>query len=894
MDRGLHCLSPPATMGDVDILRDDAEAHKLLQLAYSGIVGLFWGGELDRIADDNISLRVLSFAKAIAETAGHFLVVLPAILPQHWLAFLQETNAHCWQLPGPHGTRHAVSSLQELAQLQGTSITTTSVVDLAALVVSEGSKSSVPWQDFQKHCPATFQRRRPAVCDGAGLNSSADKSVAAGNTSLSDVAQQWLQYLASQDLFLHLVEHLHEGRDAHPFTDEQQARITDIAHEALHPNCKKQECTHISQGQPFRLQLLQLFATATQDPDTGLCATLEHGVSTGIFEPIESSVQWVQQQQPIDDEDLDGLHLLHCQGNWTQAEKNPQLLEELVAHEVSQGWVKEFDGTLEDAERRWPQRTAVGKLNIVTAEGRDPRLVLDSSVCNANAKSKVPEKLAMPSGLDVARTFQPNDPHGAFVAVSLDFKAAHKGIKLRTEDQGCMLFRIANKLYHYVVCHFGAKFSAYWWQRLGAMLLRITHALLGKHSHRAWIYVDDLLALLARTAFVEQLALMVCFLTAIHAPISWKKAQLGHEVTWCGWTFNFDFETVQLAEGKLEKLQAQLQELAKSRKIPRKLLERALGLLMWATTTCTQLRPYLAPLYRDLHSGKGTLHSIHASSWHTFLDALDDTATVRHRPAGMWLPLGAKLLEIGSITITGKQSVPRVPPSHKPQWVRLQDPNRNELHLRNESRAALLWLSQCFSTSRIRSLKQYPIMHCMAAADARADGNLVGIGGWISTSTQFAWFAEQWDMTEVRKYWPQLKEAPQKYIACFETLAQLALAMLAKTRMQAKHWRFSLPAACDNTSAEAGINKLFTTTPPLSDFLKLVATWSACNHVSMQITHIAGEFNTWADEMSRNKLHRFSHRMHERSAFPLALLAEPVGIAHLHPDDSAWHSTWRA
>ena len=35
----------------------------------------------------------------------------------------------------------------------------------------------------------------------------------------------------------------------------------------------------------------------------------------------------------------------------------------------------------------------------------------------------------MPSSADVARNFQHDDPHCAFVAVSLDCKAAHKGIK---------------------------------------------------------------------------------------------------------------------------------------------------------------------------------------------------------------------------------------------------------------------------------------------------------------------------------------------------------------------------------------------------------------------------------------------------------------------------------
>ena len=886
------CTASP--LRQLDVLKDAAEAHKLLQLAYSGLVGLLWCDALEDIQDQDIQQRLLHLTRAVTETAGHFFVTLPAQLPEPWLTLLQESNAHCWQLPGPQGIRHAVSSLQEISQLQGTKISPEAAADLAALVVSPGASASVPWQDSSQHCSGPFKHRRPAVCDGAGLNSDADKCVPQGNKKLQTISEQWIHYLASENLLLHLVEHIHEGRDAHSLTEEQQQRITSIAHEVLHPGCQSKECTHISEGQPFRLALLRLFAEATGDPDTALCAMLEEGVSTGIFEPIPSSMQWVQQQQPIDDADLDGVHLLHCQGNWTQAEKNPQLLDELVAKEIEQGWVKPFEGTLADAEARWPQRTAVGKLNIVMAEGRDPRLVLDSSVCNANIKSKIPEKLAMPSGQDVARTFQHEDPHGSFVAVSLDFKAAHKGIKLRTEDQGCMLFRIADKLYHYVVCHFGARFSAYWWQRLGAMLLRIVHALLGKHAHRAWIYVDDLLVLLARNAFVEQLALLICFLTAVHAPISWKKAQLGHEVTWCGWTFNFDFETVQLAAGKLDKLQTQLQELARSRKIPRKLLERALGLLMWATTTCPQLRPYLAPLYRDLHSGKGTLHSIHASSWQTFLDALDDNAVVVSKPAGLWLPLGARLLEVGSITITGKASVPRVPPSHKQQWVRLQDPNRNELHLRNESRAALTWLSRCFASSRIRSLKQYPLLHCLAAADARADGNLVGIGGWIGTSTQFSWFAEQWDISEVRRHWPQLQDAPQKYIACFEALAQLALAMVAKSRLQAKHWKFALPTACDNTSAEAGINKLFTTTPPLSDFLKLVATWSACNHVHMQITHVAGEYNTWADELSRNRLHRFSHRMHERTAMPLLMLAAPLGLANLNPEDATWHHSWHA
>ena len=78
-----------------------------MQLAYSGLIGFLWGGDLHSIEDETIHWRVLSIVKAVVETAGHFLMIMPAQLPEAWHAFLQESNAHCWQLPGPQGIRHA-------------------------------------------------------------------------------------------------------------------------------------------------------------------------------------------------------------------------------------------------------------------------------------------------------------------------------------------------------------------------------------------------------------------------------------------------------------------------------------------------------------------------------------------------------------------------------------------------------------------------------------------------------------------------------------------------------------------------------------------------------------------------------------------------------------------
>ena len=155
--------------------------------------------------------------------------------------------------------------------------------------------------------------------------------------------------------------------------------------------------------------------------------------------------------------------------------------------------------------------------------------------------------------------------------------------------------------------------------------------------HRLWLYVDDLLVLLHKARVKEDVALIVALLSALGVPISWRKAQLGADITWCGWTFNFDCETVRLTAEKLAKLRAQLYELRHSRKILRKKLESGLGLLIWATSTARHLRPYLAPLYKDLHSARGTLKQIHHSQWQPFLDSLNQEAVVSRQPIGVWL-----------------------------------------------------------------------------------------------------------------------------------------------------------------------------------------------------------------------------------------------------------------
>jgi hypothetical protein len=68
---------------------------------------------------------------------------------------------------------------------------------------------------------------------------------------------------------------------------------------------------------------------------------------------------------------------------WAQAAARPQRALELVEAEIQAGFVREWKGTFEEARAIWP-RAACGKLNIVSAPGKDDRLVLDTSVTEVN------------------------------------------------------------------------------------------------------------------------------------------------------------------------------------------------------------------------------------------------------------------------------------------------------------------------------------------------------------------------------------------------------------------------------------------------------------------------------------------------------------------------------
>ena len=166
---------------------------------------------------------------------------------------------------------------------------------------------------------------------------------------------------------------------------------------------------------------------------------------------------------------------------------------------------------------------AIGKLNLAITDGRAPRLVLDSSVPNVNTRSAIKERVENPSLTTLRSSLAGYSTVSDLVGFSLDVKAAHKQVLVREAEQGLLMFRHNDKLYAYRSCHFGGKFSAYWWARVGALLHRLAHECV--HINQiGLLFVDDWLWLFEEQAAPLIASMLTLFLVAIGVPLSWTKA----------------------------------------------------------------------------------------------------------------------------------------------------------------------------------------------------------------------------------------------------------------------------------------------------------------------------------------------------------------------------------
>ncbi len=607
--------------------------------------------------------------------------------------------------------------------------------------------------------------------------------------------------------------------------------------------------TTILPFQPFRLKLLHTLLNLAQDPDPTIALHLQQGFPSGAFAPLEPIGLW----EPNNPPDVDQPDLQVCQDNWKSANQDPSTTRFLI-QQLDAGFIEEIP-SIAEAQRRWPKGIAWGKLGVVCADNRDPRLVLDSTICGMNGRCHLPEKPRLPNLRHVSFFLSTCPPfQDEWQGASVDIKAAHKRILIREEERGALLFQFEQKIYAYRTAHFKAKTSAWHWGRVSGALLRLIRKLLF-FRHAACVYVDDFLFLFPASTAHVQFTLAVILLRALGAPLSWKKLEFDSSIEWNGWSIQPAIMTAQPPKFKLHKNTSLIHTLLEH---PcRKNLEKIIGIILWATSLVHHTRFLLTSLYKDLFSIPATNYSIPPTQWEYFLNILNGDVTISVSN-NLYLPVGARVVEFKHSTITSKAQLPSDIPMERHAWVRLRDPSTGKRKLSDESKQTLKWIL----TSLLPLLSSIPLnrfcpLTINAAADAFADEESMGMRGWVNIQSSKYWFSQIWSTKDLEIFL-LIKKALQRYITSWEALAQLCINITVFQKCETRPGIIHIQSGSDNTGAEAYINHGFSTTLILADMIKLVSIKQLQYNSLFHIHHIPGEKNVDADNLSRCKVSDFS------------------------------------
>ena len=697
--------------------------------------------------------------------------------------------------------------------------------------------------------------------DGGGIHSTADWAQPHDVDHGYELRLKWWSRIRDWGLVGRLRGHV-QTNSREPLLNEGEVASLrgDLSSFLTKQGCSSQ--TGIADGQPIALDLLKGLLELWADIDIALCEQLVVGVRTGVLEPIPASGVW----RKVDVPTPPSLALLLHDAPWRSGLEEPALLEKLVAEDVQEGFAEWIEGDEAAVRQKFGKACAAGKLGIVHKPGSAPRLIGDSTISNVNKLCRIQEKIELPNLLSVA-SFVSQHPSQSWVPFSLDFHKAHKRVKVHPTEQGLSVFAVKTasgltRWVHYKTAHFGCSWASYWWARLAAAFVRTAHRLLF-HAHFLCIYVDDLLALLPKRTAGEMACLLVCLAAALGFPLSWHKLALGNCLQWVGWLLDFEERPrAALPLDKLKLFSAALHDISNApQRVCRKQLQSLVGRLVWYTAGAHWLRPWLQVFFHALNKPRLHFLKLDALQLQEIHAALNEHMRLQHAGLLSDVQAGWGLLELGGHCVRSPKEVLVAPRKNGYAWAKFGEVESPTIRLSKDEVAVVRFFSKVLDHHQPFPLVEELGPTTSAAADAFAEGNQWGIGGWFLPPdsrlhpANIHYFSIVLGADDLPLwFFPADKDREvQLFIAALEALAQLVLleCQAEYFNLQSTTSWISLRQQCDNAGVVAVSQKGLTMKQPLASVLQAMAVCAAQRGIMLRISHVAGTRNDWADWLSR-------------------------------------------
>ena len=688
------------------------------------------------------------------------------------------------------------------------------------------------------------------VEDGGGLISTAVWHTPQAPDILGGLRKRWTARLIQTGLHKHILAHFSTGSKEPPLSEHQ---LQDFLHDMRQflevPVSDWDSFLHPAPGQPFRLDLWKLLLTRMKDPDLLFLDELTHGVRLGVHDEILASPLWPVQQPSISDDQP----LLHCESSWKSALDQPEVVWQLLQEEIDAGFIEEVPGGLAQLQKDHAH-TAIGKLGLVCADNRAPRLVVDSTVSGVTQNTSIPNRMLLPKITDVLQAAPMHHSALQMTAFTLDVSKAHRRIKIATSDQGLLCFWYQGVLFKSLTLNFGARASGYFWSRVAGLMVRTFHHMLHVR-HALFQYVDDLLVLLESTTSPIWIGILTITCQILGIPMSWHKTDWGHSVTWIGWNINVSRWVVSITAGKRDKILSQINQLLKTSRCELQILESLTGRLLWVSSLWECLRPLLGPLYHAMMTIPLTLVSIAPHQWQELLDVLNEDLTISQNLAHPSLRKSVRVVRVANFTLRDVSHAKSLHFKSRRIWLGIQLPGSNKRKVLPDTHEALqAWKNVLIGTPFLHNMIPPAIISVEASADACANATEAGFGGILRIHGQVvAWFAFKINYTEAQSFFPWISDSMQKHINAWELLGQFSLAYCLHHSIEGRHTPIAVTFACDNTSAEAAHLKALSTSAGLCQILAAFFRFQRIHNIDVTIQHIPGMWNDEADALSRGR-----------------------------------------
>ena len=259
--------------------------------------------------------------------------------------------------------------------------------------------------------------------------------------------------------------------------------------------------------------------------------------------------------------------------------------------------------------------------------------------------------------------------------------------------------------------------------------------------------------------------------------ISWKKLQLGLELTFLGWDICLrSGYLVTLTEKKQEKLLGLINWfLLHPKKAPRQELLQLLGLLVWGTQARLALHPFLAPLFRAAHGRTSKLACVGMEQIEELIGLLGADRVIQGQVRLSDVQAGWRLVTVGARPCTDANSALELLQQPKLKngklWLRFMAWGTT-VSLNENAICALKLLRQHFMRASFTLVPAPKLTG--GAADAWANETVAGLGGWACFGGRLQWFHLELRSEMIPKDW-NWPESMQRGISSLELLAQLAL-----------------------------------------------------------------------------------------------------------------------